>query len=146
MPREEQITYGLLCLASIGFYFIVIPWQVEEPIDATVSPALVPRVCAILIFALSALKLGLSLRSAVEGAIMSARHYGFLLGTLLAIAFLAYSMYWFGFWPCAFMVILVTQVIAGQTNPVKVLAYSAVLAGVSWWLLDLAGLYIIAPY
>ncbi|MBC6408559.1 MAG: hypothetical protein GDA40_10895 [Rhodobacteraceae bacterium] len=53
MYRDEQIAYRLLALAALGFYFIVIPWQIEEPDWVTMSPAFLPRVCTALVFVLA---------------------------------------------------------------------------------------------
>lgn len=146
MHRDEQFIYGLLCLMSLGFYFVVIPWQIEEPDWVTVSPALLPRVCAILVFVLALLKLVTSFSSPVSRAMVTRANYTYLIGVLLIIALATLTMYWVGFWISMAGTLLVLQLIAQQRNPFVLIAFTAAMTGCSWLLLDLAGLYIIAPY
>lgn len=146
MYRDEQITYGLLAFAALGFYFVIIPWQIEEPDWVAMSPAFLPRVCTVLIFVLAVFKLLSTLRSGNGEFLISRMQYVRLFGVLALLAATAYAMYFVGFWIAIAVALIPLQVIAGQRNPIIVLGFAAALVGVSWFLLDLANLNILAPY
>lgn len=146
MRRDEQIIYGLLCLASLGFYFVVIPWQIEEPDWVAVSPAFLPKLCTILVFVLALYKLISTYSLATSTYLVSRSNLMFLVGILALVAVATLAMYQFGFWACMAVLLVPLQLIAGQRNPIAIVVYSAALIGGSWFLLDLAGLYILAPF
>ncbi len=146
MYRDEQIIYGLLCLAALGFYFIVIPWQIEEPDWVAVSPAFLPKVCAILVFVLALYKLISTLSLANGTYLVSRSNYLYLFGVLAIVLVATLAMYWIGFWVSMIIALVPLQLIGGQRNFLALAIYTAVLTGSCWLLLDLAGLHIIAPY
>lgn len=146
MHRDEQIIYGLLCLASLGFYFVVIPWQIEEPDWVAVSPAFLPKLCTILVFVLALYKLLATFAVALPTYLVTRKNLISLIGILAIVTVATYAMFYLGFWVCAAVLLVPLQLISGQRNPVTIALYSAALIGGSWFLLDLAGLYILAPY
>ena len=146
MHRDEQFAFGALCLGALGFYFIVIPWQIEEPDWVAVSPAFLPRACAILVFVLALYKLLSTLSLATGSFLISRSNYLYLLGVLLVLGLATVAMYWIGFWASLGAALIPLQLIAGQRNPVFILMFAAALVGISWYMLELAGLYIFEPY
>ena len=146
MHRDEQFALGFLCLASLGFYFVVIPWQIEEPDWVAVSPAFLPRTCAILVFVLALYKLLSTLSLGTGTFLISRSNYLYLLGVLLLLGIATFAMYWIGFWASLGIALIPLQLVAGQRNPLSILLFAGALVGASWYLLELAGLHIIAPY
>lgn len=146
MHRDEQFIYGLLCLASIGFYFVVIPWQIEEPDWVAVSPAFLPKLCTILVFVLALYKLLSTLSLASPTFLVTRKNLVYLIGILVLAAIATLAMFQFGFWVCLAVLLVPLQLISGQRNPVTIAVYTVALIGGSWFLLDLAGLYIMAPF
>lgn len=145
MFRDEQIAYGLLCLAAVGFYAIVIPAQIQEPELATVSPRLIPQVCTALIFALSLYKLLATLRLGNGQFLISRSNYIYLAATLGILTLTCLAMYWIGFWVSIVVAVAVLQLLAGQRNLVVLPIYAVALVATSWFLMDLSGLYILVP-
>lgn len=146
MPRDELTIYALLCIAALVVYAVIIPAYIEEPDWVSVSPALLPRVCCGLIFVLAAVKLMTGLRMTRQDTVINAGQFLRLGGVVLLLVTATLAMYRFGFWvPVAAMVVALLF-IAGLRNPIIIGLYTAALVGSSWYLLDLAGLYIIAPY
>lgn len=146
MYRDEQIGYGLLAVAALGVYFIVIPWQIEEPDWVTMSPAFLPRICTVLIFLLAVYKLVTTLPIGNGDFLIGRGQYLRLLGVLVILAGATYAMYSVGFWLAIGVALVPLQLIAGQRNPLIILGFASALVGVSWVLLRLADLHIIAPY
>lgn len=145
MFRDEQISYGVLCAAAIGFFFVVIPAQIEVPAGVTVSPRLVPQACTILVFCLALYKLVSTMNLANGEYLISKLNYLYLLLVLALLGMTSFAMHWLGFWVSAAGSIVALQLIAGQRNPLIIITYAASLVGLSWYLLDLAGLYILTP-
>lgn len=146
MYRDEQITYGVLALACLGMYFIVIPWQIEEPDWVSMSPAFLPRVCTALIFVLAVYKLITSLAVGNGKFLIGRGQYLRLLSVLILLAMATYAMYFVGFWLAIGVALIPLQIIAGQRNPMIILGYAGGLIAVTWALLKLANLHIIAPF
>lgn len=146
MYRDEQIAYGLIAFAALGVYFIVIPWQIEEPDWVTMSPAFLPRICTVLIFLLAVYKLATTLPFGNGKFLIGRGQYVRLLGVLGVLAVATYAMYLAGFWLAIGVALVPLQIIAGQRNPLIIVGFACALIGVSWLLLRLADLHIIAPY
>lgn len=142
MHRDEQIFFVLLAVASVVFYFFVIPRQIADPDWATVSPRLIPQGCAILIFVLSIYKLVTSWKFAVPRALISLASYRVLLTAVAIPSIAAFAMQWTGFWISAAAMVAACLVLTGLRNPVWVIGFSVMLTGATWFLLDLAGLYV----
>lgn len=142
MTRDEQAFFALLAIGSAIFYFLIIPWQIADPDWATVSPRLMPQICAIGIFVLSIYKLATSLKTAIPEFRVSANSYGILAICIAIPTMAALAMAWVGFWIPAGIMIAACLLLTGTRNPLTVIAFSAGLTGVTWFLLDLAGLYL----
>ena len=128
MRRDEQVFFAALCAASVIFLFFFIAAQIQESELVTVSPRLVPQLCAILIFLLCAYKLLRSLRTSVAGVRIPVGSYripGLALAIPTASAFL---MQWLGFWVSAGLLLAACMVFSGSRNPFIVGGFSAALA------------------
>ncbi|MDC0738922.1 tripartite tricarboxylate transporter TctB family protein [Cognatishimia sp. SS12] len=142
MHRDEQIFFILLAIASVIFYFVIIPWQIDDPDWATVSPRLIPQACAILIFVLSIYKLATTFRFRRAEVLVSADSYRTLAMVVAVPAIAALAMQWVGFWIPAGIMVAVSLLLSGQRNPLIVIGFALGLTGATWFLLDLAGLYV----
>ncbi|MDO6732803.1 tripartite tricarboxylate transporter TctB family protein [Marinovum sp. 2_MG-2023] len=142
MTRDEQAFFALLAIGSAVFYFVIIPWQIADPDWATVSPRLMPQICAIGIFVLSLYKLATSLKIAIPEFSVSARSYGILAVCIAIPTLAALAMVWIGFWIPAAVMVAACLLLTGTRNPLTVIAFSVGLTGATWFLLDLAGLYV----
>lgn len=142
MTRDEQAFFVLLAIGSAIFYFAIIPWQIADPDWATVSPRLMPQICAIGIFVLSIYKLATSLKTMIPGFRVSVKSYGILAICIAIPTLAAIAMLWVGFWVPAAVMVAACLVLTGTRNPIVVITFSVGLSGATWVLLDLAGLYV----
>lgn len=142
MQRDEQVVFGVLAAASVVFYFFIIPAQIQDPDWVTVSPRLIPQACAIGIFVLSIYKLLTSLKFARPGLTVAPRSYLVLLACVALPLAAAIAMRWVGFWIPAGVMVAACLVLTGMRQPIWVVGFSVALTGATWFLLDLAGLYI----
>ena len=60
MHKANLISGAALQIFGIALAFVIIPLQIEESTDATISPRLLPQICAWALIFLSALLVGLN--------------------------------------------------------------------------------------
>ncbi len=90
MPKSDLVAGIVLLLFGLAMLAVVIPTQTSEGGDATISPALLPQICAAGITGLAALltlqAAGRLRRGAAAGVRVPAAEWWALLAVLLAVA------------------------------------------------------------
>lgn len=146
MYRDEQITYGVIALSAVLVYFVIIPWQISEPSWVSMSPAFLPRICAVLIFVLAIYKLLSTLPFGNGEFLIGRGQYLRVFGVLGILTASTIGMFYVGFWAALGLSLIPLQLMAGQRNWLTILLYAAALVAASFCLLRLANLYLPAPY
>lgn len=140
MYKDEQISYGVICLLMIIFWVWVVPNQISVSEEASVSPRLVPVVCSVLIFLLA---LGSLIRSfpVVENKFhISADQYRTLGLALVALTISAFLMKWIGFWIASIITVIAALWITEEREPRTMAIYTVGLLVISYVLVSFAGI------
>ena len=142
MSRDEQYSYGFLAILMLIFLIWIVPTQIKDPGNASVSPRLLPIICGggILVLALGKL---IGSFSVVEDRVVNSKEQYKVLG--LALVFLTIStflMTWLGFWVGAALAVIGSLWIAEERNWRTMGLYTVALIAISFFLTSLAGIYL----
>lgn len=142
MRRDEQISLVVIGLAALVALFVIIPAQIDDSEIATVSPRLVPQLCAGGIFLLALYKFITTLKLAKPGFLVSFKHYR-LLGTALAMLVAGtFTMQWLGFWISAGLIVAGAMTLTGERHPIRIVVFAVCLTVVTWFVMNQVGIYI----
>lgn len=153
MKRDEQISYLVICALMLLVIFWVIPTQIVTPpnaFEATVSPRLIPQICAWSIFVLSAYKFVSTLHLAEAGVIIQREGYRLLgiglviiiAGTLVMQGIRAAGLRQFAFWVGATLITAGSMWMTGVRNWRNIALFSVGLSVATYFLLILGNIYI----
>ena len=153
MKRDEQISYLVLSGLMLLVIFWVIPTQIVTPpnaFQATVSPRLIPQICAWLIFGLSIYKFVSTLHLSEEGTIIKWEDYRLLftglaiiiMGTLVMQAVRAMGARPLAFWIGATLITAGSMWMSGIRNWRNTILFSVGLSVATWFLLTLANIFV----
>ena len=153
MKRDEQISYLVLCALMLLVIFWVIPTQIVTPpnaFEATVSPRLIPQICAWSIFALSLYKFVSTLHLAEAETIIKWEDYRLLfigLAIIVAGTLVMQGVRWMGarpfaFWAGATLITAGSMWMSGIRSWRNIILFSVGLSVATWFLLTLANIYI----
>lgn len=153
MKRDEQISYIVICVAMLLVIFWVIPTQIvarEGAFQATVSPKLIPQICAWVIFALSLYKFVSTLHLAEAGTIIKWEGYRLLFiglviiiaGTLVMQGIRAAGLRPLAFWVGATLITAGSMWMTGVRKWQTIILFSVGLSVATWLLLILGNIYI----
>lgn len=140
MYKDEQISYGVICLLMIIFWVWVVPNQISASEEASVSPRLVPVVCSVLIFLLSLGSLIRSFAAAENKYHISADQYRTLGLALVALFISAFLMKWIGFWIASIITVVAALWITEEREPRTMAIYTVGLLVISYVLVSFAGI------
>lgn len=161
MSRDEQFSYIFLLIFAVVFLVWIVPNQIIEGGDATVSPRLLPQLLASLIGLISALQIGRSvLVSSVlqpEFTIQRSSYLilflitavlvgmGALLGGLASIG--VSTIYVNGiavgrFWLASLITVPILLLICGVRSWWQIILYTVLLIAIVFFLSNITGIYI----
>lgn len=153
MKRDEQISYIVICALMLLVIFWVIPTQIVTPpnaFQATVSPRLIPQICAWSIFVLSLYKFVSTLHLAEAGTIINPEGYRLLFiglaiivfGTLIMQGVRGIGLRPLAFWVGSTVITAGSMWMTGQRHWRTILMFSVGLSVATYVLLTLGNIYI----
>ena len=153
MKRDEQISYLVLCALMLLVIFWVIPTQIVTPpnaFEATVSPRLIPQICAWAIFALSLYKFVSTLHLGEAETIIKKEEYRLLFiglaiivaGTLVMQGVREVGLRPLSFWVGATLITAGSMWMSGMRSWRNIILFSIGMSVVTWFLLSLGNIYI----
>lgn len=142
MHRDEQISYIVIAVAMILFLVWIVPTQIKAPDTATVSPRLIPQICAFSILGLAIYKFVSTLNMKRLSALITRNQYGVLGFGLAVITVSTVLMRWIGFWPGSVLIVAGSMLMTGARDWLRIVPYSVGLVAVTWLLLSFLGIFI----
>lgn len=142
MHRDERTSYIVIIILMVIFLIWAVPTQIKNPETASVSPRLIPQICAWGILLLALYKYVSTLNKETLPAIISAENYKLLGKFLLLLTIGTFLMQWISFWISSILITGGSMWLTGERNWRIVVPFSIAVVVISGVVLRLLGIYI----
>ncbi|MEM7533992.1 MAG: tripartite tricarboxylate transporter TctB family protein [Chloroflexota bacterium] len=142
MHRDERTSYLVIVVLMVVFLAWAVPTQIKNPEMASVSPRLIPQICAWAILLLAVYKWVSTLNRERLPALITVENYKLLGQFLVMLTICTVVMQWIGFWISSILITGGSMWLTGERNPRILIAFSIILVAATWLILRPLGIYL----